>query len=187
VRSVLNMARAMLLHASCKWRDGIDASLWPMAVKYAVYLFNHLPNAQQLFPADIFTGNKVPRHQLLSIHIWGCQVYVLAGQKIPRWQPRSRQGIFMGFSNLHSSEVPLVLNLNTGSITPQFHVVFDDHFTTVSLIRQDDSPPKHWEDLYLKNSISIVEDQETSDKSPNFEKPSNNLRTKDEKEIQRYT
>jgi hypothetical protein len=89
-----------------------------------------------------------------------------AGQKNPRWQPRSRQGIFMGFSNLHSSEVPLVLNLNTGSITPQFHVVFDDHFTTVSSIGQDDSPPNHWADLCLENSISILEDQETSDKSP---------------------
>jgi hypothetical protein len=86
--------------------------------------------------------------------------------KIPRWQPRSRQGIFKAFSNLHSSEVPLVLNLNTGSITPQFHVVFDDHFKTVSSIRQDDSPPNHWADLCLENSITILEDQETSDKSP---------------------
>jgi hypothetical protein len=72
----------------------------------------------------------------------------------------------MGFSNLHSSEVPLVLNLNTGSITPQFHVVFDDHFTTVSSIGQDNSPPNHWADLCLENSISILEDQETSNKSP---------------------
>jgi hypothetical protein len=62
VRSVSNMAQALLLHASCKWRDGIDSSLWPMAVKYAVYLFNHLPNAQKSCPADIFTGNNVPRH-----------------------------------------------------------------------------------------------------------------------------
>jgi hypothetical protein len=90
VRLVSNMARALLLHASCKWRDGIDASLWPMAVKYAVYLFNRLPNAQQLCPTGISTGKEVPRNRLLSIHVWGCPVYVLdpklqAGQKIPRW------------------------------------------------------------------------------------------------------
>jgi hypothetical protein len=91
---------------------------------------------------------------------------LLAGQKILRWQPRFRHDNFMGFSNLHSSEVPLVLNLNTGSITPQFHMVFDDHVTTVSSIGQDDSPPNHWADLRLENSISILEDQETSDKSP---------------------
>jgi hypothetical protein len=139
-----------------------------MVVKYAAYLFDHLPNAQKMCPADIFTGNKVPRHQLFSIHDWGCPVYVLdpklqAGQKIPRWKPCSRQGIFTGFSNLHSSEVPLVLNQNTGSITPQFHVVFNNHFTKVSSNGQDDSPPNHWADLCLEKSISILEDQEISD------------------------
>jgi hypothetical protein len=45
-------------------------------------------------------------------------------------------------------------------------VVFDDHFTTISSIAQDDSPPNQWADLCLENSISILEDQETSDKSP---------------------
>ena len=37
----------------------------------------------------------------------------------------------MGLSPYHASTVPLVLNLDTGAITPQFHVVFDDWFTTV--------------------------------------------------------
>ena len=32
----------------------------------------------------------------------------------------------------HASTVPLVLNLDTGAITPQFHVFFDDWFTTVT-------------------------------------------------------
>ena len=38
----------------------------------------------------------------------------------------------MGFSKHHSSTVGLTLNQTTGSVTPQFHVVFDDHFATVS-------------------------------------------------------
>jgi len=38
----------------------------------------------------------------------------------------------MGLSPKHSSTVPLVLNLETGFIKPQFHVVFDDWFSTVS-------------------------------------------------------
>jgi hypothetical protein len=45
-------------------------------------------------------------------------------------------------------------------------VVFDDDFTTVSSIGQDDSPQDHWADLCLENNISILKDQETSDKSP---------------------
>ena len=38
----------------------------------------------------------------------------------------------MGLSPDHASTVPLVLNLDTSSITPQFHVIFDDWFTTVT-------------------------------------------------------
>ena len=37
----------------------------------------------------------------------------------------------MGFSPHHSTLVPRVLNFTTGSITPQFHVVFDDSFSSV--------------------------------------------------------
>ena len=37
----------------------------------------------------------------------------------------------MGFSSNHSSTVSLALNKTTGSITPQFHVVHDELFTTI--------------------------------------------------------
>ena len=114
IQSVSNMARAMILHATAHWKDGINSTLWPMAVQYAAFQYNHLPNAEGLCPADFFTGSTVPRNRLLDIHVWGCPVYVLdpelqAGNKLPRWQPRSRRAIFMGFSRIHSSEVPLVL------------------------------------------------------------------------------
>jgi hypothetical protein len=39
----------------------------------------------------------------------------------------------MGYSPEHASTVPLILNLTTHRITAQFHVVFDDWFTTVDL------------------------------------------------------
>jgi hypothetical protein len=76
-KSVSNIARAMLLHASAHWKNGIDSSLWPMAVSYATFQYNHVPNAQGLCPADLFTGSTVPRHRLRDIHFWGCPVYVL--------------------------------------------------------------------------------------------------------------
>ena len=77
VQSVSNIARALLLHASAHWKNGIDSSLWPMTISYATYQYNHLPNAQGLCPADLFTGSTVPRHRLRDIHVWGCPVYVL--------------------------------------------------------------------------------------------------------------
>ena len=39
----------------------------------------------------------------------------------------------MGLSPDHARSFPLVLKLDTGAITPQFHVVFDDWFTTVTM------------------------------------------------------
>jgi hypothetical protein len=66
--------------------------------------------------------------------------------------------MFLGLSQQHASEDPLVLNLGTGSITTQFHVVFDDLFTTVPSIERETAPPDHWEELCLENSTHIMLD-----------------------------
>jgi hypothetical protein len=52
--------------------------------------------------------------------------------------------MFLEPSQQHASEVPLVLNLGTGSITTQFHAVFDDIFTTVPSIERENEEPEHW-------------------------------------------
>jgi hypothetical protein len=69
---------------------------------------------------------------------------------------------------LHSSEVPLVLNLQTGSITPQYHVVFDDHFSTVTSVERETDPPEHWADLCLENSTYIPTDVDDEGSSALF-------------------
>ena len=85
----------MMLHSSLRWKQGIDSSLWPMAVDYATHVYNHLPGPNGQCPADLFTAALIPRHQLKNIHVWGCPVYVLDPtlqqvNKLPRWEPRSR-------------------------------------------------------------------------------------------------
>ena len=52
-------------------------------------------------------------------------------KKISKWKPRAQAGMFLGFSNLHLSLVGMVLNIRTGYISPQFHVVYDEKFETV--------------------------------------------------------
>jgi hypothetical protein len=59
--------------------------------------------------------------------------------------------MFLGLSQKNTSEIPLVLNLGTGSITIQFHGVFDDLFTTVPSIETETALPDHWEELCLEN------------------------------------
>lgn len=161
IRTISECARSLLLHASLRWKTGINSNLWPFAVSYATYLYNHLPNEHGLAPVDLFTGVQSPRHKLKDIHVWGAPVYVLhptlqQGRKLPRWEPRARRGVFLGFSPEHSSDVPLILNLATGSISPQFHVVFDDEFSTVPSIAPDESPPSFWNDLDLLGHVHKI-------------------------------
>jgi hypothetical protein len=64
----------------------------------------------------------------------------------------------LGLSLQNSSEIPLVLNLTTGSIDTQYHVVFYDQFINVSSIERDMDPPSHWEYLCLDSAVRIVTD-----------------------------
>ncbi len=60
----------------------------------------------------------------------------------------------MGHSAQHASSVGLVRNLQTGHISPQFHVVYDDFFET---IHADDQghPPAEWADLVTFNRTQV--------------------------------
>ena len=88
-------------------------------------------------PIELFTGvNHLNQNHLQPLHVYSCPVYVLEPQlqdakKLPKWKQRSHRGIYLGLSKVHSSNVHLVLNPNTGHISPQYHLVFDDSFFTV--------------------------------------------------------
>lgn len=139
IRTVTSWARAMLLHMIIHWPEMADLTLWPFALDYAAYVWNHLPGKENLLaPMEIFSSSKVPCHDILKrLRIWGCPVYVLDpklqdGKKLPKWKPRARRGMFLGFSSKHSSTVSKVLNLVTGYVSPQYHVVYDELYSTVT-------------------------------------------------------
>lgn len=138
IQTVTQWARAMLLHQMLHWPDESDHRLWPFAMKHAVYLWNHLPKKDSLLaPIELYTGTSMDhQNHFKRLHVWGAPVYVLDpklqdGMKIPKWEPRSRQGMYLGFSPDHSSLVSNVMNLRSGDVGPQYHVVVDDLFTTV--------------------------------------------------------
>ena len=60
-------------------------------------------------------------------------IVFLMAKKFPKWKPHSTRCMYVGKSPAHASTVPLVLNPNTGTITPRFHAVFDDWFQTVPI------------------------------------------------------
>ena len=68
-----------------------------------------------------------------------------------KWEAHSRAGIYIGYSPNHVGTVSLVLHLQTGHISPQFHLVFDDEFTTVPYLTSEEAPP-NWSVLVKYNS-----------------------------------
>ena len=138
IQTVTQWARAMLLHQMLHWPDEADHTLWPFALSHAVYLWNHMPKKDSLLaPIELYTGTAMDHQEHFKrLHVWGAPVYVLDpklqdGKKLPKWNPRSRQGMYLGFSPEHSTLVSNVLNLRSGHVGPQYHVVIDDLFTTV--------------------------------------------------------
>jgi hypothetical protein len=156
IRTVISIARTMMMHAAIHWPEVSDPSLWPMAVSYATYVFNRMPNPETgLCPYDLFTKQRWKQTQLHDMHVWGCPVYVLDkriadGIKIPKWAPRSNRFIYMGVSQKHSSTVPMLLNPESGVISPQFHVVIDEWFATIAASTNDtpDFENEQWQKMF---------------------------------------
>jgi hypothetical protein len=141
IGTVTRWARTMLLHAVIHWPDRADLTLWPFAMEYAVFVWNNLPQKHSLMaPIELYSSSKFPSYEHLNrTHVWGCPVYVLDpklqdGHKLPKWDARSRRGQFLGMSPNHSSTVGRILNLRTGYVSPQYHVVYDDLYQTVPII-----------------------------------------------------
>jgi hypothetical protein len=81
--------------------------------------------------------------------------------KIPRWKPRSIVGVYLGFSPDHASSVPLVLSTTTGLVSPQYHVVFDDNFTTTTSFKNNQLPT-NWNDLFNSTATVYVDEDFSS-------------------------
>ena len=62
-----------------------------------------------------------------------------------KWKERSKIGIYLGRSPQHAQSVALVLNMTTGLVSPQFHVVFDSSFQMVKASCGGTSPKSLWQ------------------------------------------
>ena len=128
--------------------------LFVPSVHYNACMYNHIPSSSNVAPSDVFHGTIFTHNKFRMFHAWFCPVYVLdpkipSGQKLPHWQPISRNGVFLGYSHNHSSDIPLVLNLATGNISSQYHVVFDDAFINVQYIADDEDNSVFCNDVSL--------------------------------------
>ena len=146
--TIVDQARMMLLHAIEKWLDEITIDLWPFTLRLALDIYNSTPTKSGLPPEEIFMGQK-GKNKLECFHTFRCPIFILEprlqqGQKVPKWEPRSLMGEYLGHSPFHAQTVPLILNLWSGLVSPQYHVIYNDQFT-LTTSRKTNKLPENWD------------------------------------------
>ena len=140
----------MMIPAAKWWPSVVNTYLWPYALRMANDLFNATPSLRQpKTPINAFSRYKVtinPKHW----YPFGCPVYVLdsdlqTGKKIEKWSDRARMGIYLGMSPQHARMVALVLSLQSGLVSPQFHVRMDPTFQTLRTVYGGQPPKSQWQ------------------------------------------
>ena len=90
--------------------------------------------------------------RLQKLHAFGAPVFALSnelgsGSSLPKWSPRCQLGIHLGPTNEHAQNVCLVLNPNTGLVSPQYRCRFDDFFESMRLQSPKLTVPTTWRRL----------------------------------------
>jgi hypothetical protein len=88
IETIMYMVRIFMVHVSLHWteRGSDDLSLWSFAVKYSVWIYDHVLNIQSgLTPLELITRECSGYKDILHCHVWGCPVFVLeANYKMTR-------------------------------------------------------------------------------------------------------
>ena len=129
----------MLILAKHNWPAAITPHLWGFAMTYAAMIRGStLREGDKRTPLQKFLDTD-DAPTIKHFHTFGCPVYNLhpklqSGTSLPnKWCDRARIGIFLGLSREHAQSVSLVLNPDTGLVSPQFHVTHDERFETVDM------------------------------------------------------
>ena len=94
--------------------------------------------------------------------MFACKNTLAADNTIPKWSPRSCLGLNLGPRPSHAQTVNLVLNLNTGLVSPQLYCHYDEFFETVSHSHHDTLMNANWKQLagFVKyDGTSTVQDR----------------------------
>ena len=163
LQTITSWALAMMMHHMLHWPDQFDETLWPFALEHAVLLWNHMPRSNSgLSPLELFTRTVLGSNEVIQrARVWGSPCYVLSpklqdAKKLPKWKRKSRLGVYLGGSSQHSPTVGRILNLKTGHISPQFHVVYDELFTSVQgKLEKEYFDPTIWSNMIQLKGLEL--------------------------------
>ena len=155
IRDLQDHARRSLIHAKIRWSEVITANLWPYAIRNANDDICTIPDKMDgTSKLERFTKSRVS-FRLRNKHTLFCPVFALnnslqQGRKIEKWSPRARLGINLGASPRHARNVSLVLNLKTGLVSPQFHILHDDFLRLL-----ENTQPMEYHHHFGKQSLDL--------------------------------
>ncbi len=139
IQELQEMAHTMLIHAHHRWPNASTLNLWPYALRMANDAINVMPNLKfkdAQMPIESFTRTKLASNSK-HWHSFGCAAYILV-QDLQmdtaihhKWKLHSQVGMYLGHSPQHARDVSLMLNLETGLVSPQFHIKLDSNFQTL--------------------------------------------------------
>ena len=129
----------MMIHANQKRKNAHLTTLLPYALRVANNLYNNAPLLKQeehLTPIQLATGTSVEINKK-HVNTFRCPIYVLnrslqLGYQHTKWAERSKMRMYLGQLPVHNKNVALVMDLDTGLVSPQFHVMFDNDFRSVN-------------------------------------------------------
>ena len=169
IHTITSITRAIMHHAAIHWPEVADETLWPMAVRHAVYTRNRIPREDTgMSPLEMFSRRRLPSSRLRDMHVWGCPAFVLQKSihsgtgKPPKLAARSERQVYMGNSTEHNHSTPLVLNLKTGKISAQYHVQLDDEFSSVSATNDGQVNFEHdnWYKMFGDTPLQYIPDDD---------------------------
>ena len=107
IRTMVEKKRTVLLNAHARWPEIVDMELWTFAFRHIVTKLNNTPRPDLEYktPDEVFSGvkrvKKNEENHFADFHPFGIPVYVLddrleAKKKIPKWEPKSRVGVYLG-------------------------------------------------------------------------------------------
>jgi len=127
----------VLLHAQQQWPEIINKNLWSYAFVLCAEIRKWTPRSSEgciLF--HVFCCSQVGEPPLQHLYTFGCPVFVMdsalqGGIKTHKLISRSRIGVYLGASTSHARSIHMILSIQTGHVSPLFHIYFDDIFETV--------------------------------------------------------
>ena len=153
IRSLQELARMALSHAHQCWPSAITANLWPHPLSMANASLNATPSLQDKAghsPQEMFCRTDMstnPKHWQPCL----CPACILRDELqsqgiCNKWKERSRVGMYLGRLPQHAQNVAPVLNLQTGHVSPQFHVSFDPSFQMIKSSFGGQLPESLWQE-----------------------------------------